>query len=137
MCRDVQDSQRGFSLVPALFLLIVLAGLGTVAVRMSAVQSQTVALAMQSSRAHSAARAGIEWATHQALVSGTCNGGTLVLTQGGLAGFTVETSCSVSDHSEGASAVRVFVVEAFARAGTYGGPDYVSRRVRATVTDAI
>ncbi len=129
-------TQRGFSLVPALFLLIVLAGLGTVAVRMTAVQSQTVALAMQSARAFAAAKSGIEWSSHQALTAASCSDGTLTLTQGGLAGFTVQTSCRVTNHTEGSTTVSVYVIDAFARYGVYGNPDYVTRRLRATVTDA-
>ncbi|NNL44307.1 MAG: pilus assembly protein MshP, partial [Woeseiaceae bacterium] len=39
-------------------------------------------------------------------------------------------------HSEGSSTTNVYVLEAFAYSGLYGTPDYVSRRIRATVTDA-
>lgn len=128
--------QRGISLIPALFLLVVLAGLGIIAVRLSAVQQQTVVLAMQGARAFSAARAGIDWSAYQALVNGSCTTGTVTLAEGGLSGFTVDTSCTVSSHAEGPNTTRVYVIDAFARAGEYGMPDYVSRRVRSTITDA-
>lgn len=132
----VLDKQRGFSLVPALFLLVVLAALGAVAVRLSAVEHQTFVLALQSSRAYAAAQAGIEWSSYQALVNGSCGNSSVALTEGGLSGFTVDTTCSSSTHSEGALTTSVYVLEAFAYSGVYGAPDYVSRRVRATVTDA-
>lgn len=128
--------QVGFSLVPALFLLVVLAALGLVAVRLAGVQQQTVVLAMQSGRAYAAARAGVEWSAYQALNNATCNAATINLTEGGLAGFTVETDCSSTSHSEGPNTVNVYVINAFAWSGSYGNPDYVSRRVRSTVTDA-
>ncbi|MGI9204363.1 MAG: pilus assembly PilX family protein [Woeseiaceae bacterium] len=128
--------QSGFSLVPALFVLVVLAGLGVVAVRMMAVQQQTVVLAMQSARAYAAARTGIDWSAYQAVVNNSCASATLTLTEGGLAGFSVETSCSSTTHSEGPNTVSVYVIDAFARSGSYGTPDYVSRRIRSTVTDA-
>lgn len=128
--------QNGFSLVPALFLLVVLAALGIVAVRMMGVQQQTVVLAMQSSRAYAAARSGIDWSAYQALVNGSCASSTLALTEGGLAGFSVDTNCSSTTHAEGPNTVRVFVIDAFAWSGSYGTPDYVSRRIRSTVTDA-
>lgn len=128
--------QSGISLVPALFLLIVLAALGVVAVRMSGVQQQTVVLAMQSARAYAAARAGMEWAAYQALVNGSCGVSSTALTEAGLAGFTVDTTCTSSAHSEGPDTVTVYVIEAFAWSGAYGTPDYVSRRMRSTVTDA-
>ena len=128
--------QSGFSLIPALFLLVVLAVLGAVAVRISAVQHQTVVLAMQSSRAYAAAQAGIEWSAYQALVNGSCGSSTLSLTEGGLAGFAVNTTCSSTSHTEGSATTSVYVLEAFAYSGTYGTPDYASRRIRATGTDA-
>ena len=132
----LRNRQSAFSLVPALFLLIVLAALGVVAVRLSAVESQTVVLAMQSARAYAAARAGVDWSAYQALINGSCANSTIALTEAGLAGFTVDTSCSSSTHSEGPNTIRVYVIEAFAWSGSYGMPDYVSRRMRSTVTDA-
>jgi MSHA biogenesis protein MshP len=129
--------QRGFSLVPALFLLVVLAALGVVAVRLAGVQHQTVVLAMQSGRAYAAARSGVEWSAYQALNSGSCSAATLSLTEGGLSGFTVETDCSSTTHAEGPNTVNVYVIDAFAWSGSYGSPDYVSRRIRSTVTDAL
>lgn len=128
--------QRGISLVPALFLMIVLAALGIVAVRLTAVQQQTVVLAMQSARAYSAARAGTDWAAYQALTNSSCATATLTLTEGGLSGFNVQTSCTSSTHNEGPETVTVYTIVAFAWAGAYGTPDYVSRRVRSTITDA-
>lgn len=128
--------QHGFSLVPALFLLVVLAALGIVAVRMMGVQQQTVVLAMQSSRAYAAARSGIDWSSYQALVNGSCANSTLALTEAGLDGFTVDTRCSSTTHTEGPGTIRVYVIDAFAWSGDYGTPDYASRRIRSTVTDA-
>lgn len=128
--------QSGFSLVPALFLLVVLAALGIVAVRLAGVQHQTVVLAMQSGRAYAAARSGADWSAYQALVNNNCGSSTLTLTEAGLAGFSVTTSCSSTTHSEGPNSTRVFVIDAFAWSGSYGTPDYVSRRIRSTVTDA-
>jgi MSHA biogenesis protein MshP len=132
-----KNLQTGFSLVPALFLLVVLSALGIVAVRLAGVQHQTVVLAMQSGRAYAAARSGIDWSAYQALVNGSCAAATLSLTEAGLAGFSVDTSCSSTVHSEGPNTVRVYVIDAFAWSGSYGNPDYVSRRIRSTVTDAM
>ena len=134
--RQGRRRERGFSLVPALFLLIVLAALGAVAVRLTAVQQQTTVLAIQATRAYAAARAGVEAAIYDALVNGSCAASSIPLTEGGLAGFVVDTSCASSSHQEGPDTTTVFVIEAFARAGTYGSPDYVSRRLRTSVTDA-
>lgn len=134
--RILKIGQAGFSLVPALFLLVVLAALGLVAVRLAGIQHQTVVLAMQSGRAYAAARSGVDWSAYQALVNGSCADATLNLSEAGLVGFSVDTRCSSTTHSEGPSTVRVFVIDAFAWSGSYGSPDYVSRRIRSTVTDA-
>lgn len=136
MIPGLTRNDDGFSLVPALFLLIVLAGLGAVAVRLTAVQQQTVVLATQGARAYAAAKAGIEAATYDALVNGNCGSQSIPLTEGGLSGFAVEAQCTSTTHAEGGSTSTVYVIDAFAQAGSYGSPDYVSRRVRATVTDA-
>lgn len=135
MSAAFRKREKGFSLVAALFLLVVLAGLGAVAVRLSGVQQQTVNLALLGSRAYAAARAGAEWAVYQALTNSSCGTVSLSLTEGGLAGFTVDTSCASSSHMEGSSTTTIYTIEAFATSGSYGEPDYVSRRIRATVTD--
>lgn len=56
--------QQGFSLVSAIFLLVVIAALGTFAVTLSTMQHQGAALDVMGSRAYQAARAGVEWAAY-------------------------------------------------------------------------
>lgn len=140
MCPDpllkMRGSQCGFTLIAALFLLVVLAGLAAVAVRLASVQQQTVNLAIQSAKAFQAASSGVEYAAYRALTGGFCAPSTVNYAEGGLAGFNVTTSCASSVHAEGVGVTTVYLIEAFARSGTYGTPDYVSRRIRATVTDA-
>jgi MSHA biogenesis protein MshP len=129
-------SARGFTLVAALFLIVVVAALGAFAVRISAGQQQTVNLALLTARALAAANSGIEYGAYQAF-NGGCGGATFLLTEGGLNGFTVSVSCSVTTHTEGSAApnVNVYRVDATAIAGVYGQPDYVSRHVYATFAD--
>ena len=124
----------GFSLVPALFLLVVLGVLGAVAVRVNMIEQQTVVLTMQSSRALAAARSGIERAAYLATNSGICSASTFSIGEGGLTGFTISTSCSATTHSEGPDTVTVYRLEAFSWSGAYGSPSYVSRRIRASVS---
>jgi MSHA biogenesis protein MshP len=129
--------QRGFSLVAAIFLIVVLAGLGMVAVRINTLQQQGVTEALRAAQAFHAARSGVAWATYRALSANACAPATLSLTEGGTAGFRVSVTCSVSTHTEGSTTVRVYVFDVRAEAGAYGGPDYVSRRLQAKVTDAV
>lgn len=128
--------QGGVSLVTAVFLIVVLASLGTFAVRLTAVQQQTTGAAIRSTQAMLAAQSGIDWAAHRALNGGTCITATLALTEAGANGFTVSVSCSQSAHTEAGTTINVYSIEALAQSGVYGGPDYVSRRLHVKVTDA-
>jgi MSHA biogenesis protein MshP len=132
-----RDFQRGFSLVAAIFLLVVLAGLGAYAVRLNTLQQQTVTAALRGAQAFEAARTGAAWGAYRAVNGGACTTATLNLTEGATAGFRVSVQCTESSHVEGAATVRVFILDVRAEAGVYGGPDYVSRRVQTKVTDAV
>ncbi len=129
--------QRGFALVAAIFLIVVLASLGVFIVRVSGVQQQTVNIALLGARAFEAAVAGMEWGAFQALDSGACTTTTLNLTEGGLTGFDVDVTCSSSAHTEAGNAYNLYLIDVEARNGVYGTPDYVSRRMQARVTDAL
>jgi MSHA biogenesis protein MshP len=130
--------QSGIALVAALFLIVVVASLGAFAVRIGSSQQQTVNLALLGSRALAAANSGIEWAANQALgPTPSCASGDLNLTEGALNGFIVTVTCSATVHNEGGAPITIYVIDSFARAGVYGTPDYVSRRVRARLTDAL
>src|SRR5476649_2355833 len=61
--------QRGFSLVSAIFLLVVIAALGTFAVTLFTTQQQSATMDVLGSRAYQAARAGIEWGEYQAIIN--------------------------------------------------------------------
>ncbi len=55
------NNQKGFTLVQAVFILVVLSLIGVAMVRLSGVQSSTSVLALQGARAYQAARSGLEW----------------------------------------------------------------------------
>jgi MSHA biogenesis protein MshP len=127
---------RGFSLVAALFLIVVVAALGAFAVRIGASQQQTVNLSLLSARALAAANSGIEFGAYQALNASSCVAATLTLTEAGANGFSVAVTCSASAHAESGGTVNIYRIDATATAGTYGMPDYVSRHVYATFASA-
>lgn len=90
---------RGFSLVSAIFLLVVLAALGVAMVTISTVQHQSSALDVQGTRAYHAARAGMEWGVYQKLQAPAyCTGAvtdSIALPAGtSLSGFTVTVVCT-------------------------------------------
>ena len=132
-------SARGFSLVAALFLIVVIAALGAFAVRIGSGQQQTVNLQLLSARALAAANSGIEWGAYRALRANGCTATTtttLNLTEAALNGFAVTVVCVPTDHSDNNTTVHVYRIDSTSVAGTYGMPDYVSRHVYATFTDA-
>ena len=107
-------AQRGFSIVTAIFLIVVLGLLGVFIVTVVGMQQQSQALDVQGVRAYHAARAGIEWGAYQLLrdsggaFTATCNGGTATsnLTFGD---FTATVTCTAgASLSEGASTVRAY-----------------------------
>jgi MSHA biogenesis protein MshP len=129
--------QGGFSLVSAVFLLVVLAALGAYAVRLATLQQQTVTAGLRAAQAFEAAKTGVAWGAYRALGSGVCGSSTLNLTEGAAAGFRVSVQCTQRTHTEGTATVDVFVFDVRAEAGVYGGPDYVSRRLQTKVTNAV
>ena len=63
-------TRAGFSLLAAIFLLVVLGALAAYMVVIGSVQQATPVFALQGAQAEKAARSGVEWALHQALQAG-------------------------------------------------------------------
>lgn len=140
--------QQGFSLVSAIFLLVVIAALGVFAVTLSTTQQQSAALDVMGSRAYQAARAGIEWGAYQVIQSAAaapstfaadCQPGptssTVALTNT-LAGFNVNVQCSATAHSEAAATITVYQLTSTASGvagATPGSPNYVERQMTVTI----
>lgn len=137
MQRENMTRQGGFSLIAVVFIIAVLGSIATFMVLTTGraqLQSQQALLA---ARAYQAARAGLEWGIHQAVVNGNgnpaaCNGASF--SPAGLAEFTVNVSCTSSVHRDANSDVRVFVVNAVASSGSPGNLAYANRELRATVS---
>jgi len=137
------SSQRGFSIVTAIFLIVVLAALGAFAVSMFRVQQTTAAFDELGTRAYQAAQSGIEWGAWQVLRGpGTCAAatGNLAL-PGSLVLFTVTVNCTSTAHFEAGNAVTIYQLTATAcnqpAAGACPNPapgaDYVERQVQGAV----
>jgi MSHA biogenesis protein MshP len=127
--------QRGASLIVAVFLLVVLAGLGAFAVRLTLMQQQTVNSGLLASQAFHAARSGVAWASHRALTGGWCAASSFSLTEAGTAGFDVDVVCTRSTHVEGGTTIDVYTIDVLARSGNYGQADFVSRRLQTKIMD--
>jgi MSHA biogenesis protein MshP len=130
--------QRGFSLVSAIFLLVVLSFLGVAMTTLSTTQNQSAALDVMGARAYQAARAGIEWAAYFVNMTpqgtpwaGCVMGVQPVVLAGDLAPFTVTVDCTATSYVESGATIWIYAVTA--RANTGGGannnPDYVERAI--------
>ena len=127
--------QTGFTLITALFLLIVVAGLSVYMITIRNVQQSTVVFAQQGARAMQAARAGIEWGIYQAMDTiPACGNSTFSATGTALSAYSITVECTTSAHIEAGVTINTYVLTSIAETGTYGTLDYVSRRLRATVS---
>jgi MSHA biogenesis protein MshP len=138
--------QAGFSLVAAVFLIVVLAALGAFVVQIAMTQYQGADLEVLGARAQAAAEAGIGYGATRALTTPpTCRNPyrPLNLTQGALAGFVVTVTCNATSPHQIYSGTPptpqnyvVYALTATASYGAYGRPDYVARRATRNVTPA-
>jgi len=126
------DVQRGFSLVSAIFLLVVIAALGTFAVTLSTTQQQSAALDVLGARAYQASRAGIEWGAYQVLQVGVCPAPTTLAAMPALAGFTVTVTCTPYVFDEAGTPVNMYQLTSTAQ-GTSPSPNYVERQMTVTI----
>lgn len=139
--------QRGFSLVSAIFLLVVLAVLGAAMVSFSTAQNQDLAMDVMGSRAYQAANAGIEWAAYNIAVNSSVAKtaapvfvpGTGTALGGSLAPFTVSVGYTAASQVDDTAYPSTGVTQTFwshditasAVYGTPGTPGYVERVVSA------
>jgi MSHA biogenesis protein MshP len=133
----------GFSLVTALFLIVVLAVLAGYMINLRGVQQSTVVMSVQGARGLQAARAGLEYGAFRALIAGSCNASetiTFGTAEPALEPFSVALTCSQSAHTEDVTTINFYELTATATSGNYAvgsnaNPDYVSRRLRITVSN--
>ncbi|MGC2165884.1 MAG: hypothetical protein WA632_07720 [Gallionella sp.] len=130
--------QHGFSLISAIFLLVVIAALGAFAVTLSTTQHQSAALDVMGARAYQAARAGIEWGAYQALRNGACIDTVLPAGTfpGTLNGFEVTVTCPSTQHNDAGVAtgtVTVWNITATARQGTDRTANFVERQISVSI----
>ena len=128
-------NQLGFSIVMAIFILVVLGLLGSYMVRMSGVQLSTFNDALLGAKAYQAARAGLEWSVARLNNGGSCadiNTQT-AMNFDGLAGLSVRLSCSSQSYSEANENPTIYRLNTLSEYGSYTSPDYVARELELTI----
>ena len=136
--------ERGFALVGAIFLLVVIALVVATMGRLSVVQTGSFDLALQQARAYQAARAGLEWGLHRLLEEGVdCPSGAVDLSGSGLAEFSVQLGCvklpcatpvcAQTYTSESGQAINLYRLTATAQNSPVERADHAWRRLELTV----
>lgn len=132
--------QRGFGLISAIFLIVVVAAVAAYMLQVSTVQVGTVSRGVSGERAYWAAKAGVQWSVRYVLDNATgsphsdatqfcgtdIDGATFTVN-----GYTVTMKCDpylFSDPQDRS----IYHVTATASRGSPGTPEYVSRAVRAS-----
>lgn len=127
--------QNGFTIVQAVFVLVVLGMLGAYMVTMSTVQQATSTQALMQARAYQAARAGLEWGIVKAPEGES--GDSFVVDGTGCEVEVTVDSDPENPYKEGVDEFNIYHITANAAYPDIGGienPDYVSRELKVTVT---
>lgn len=127
------NKQRGFSLVTAIFVLVVLAAMGGFMISISGTQHFTTLHAFQGAKAYHAARSGMEWGIAAAGGASCPDGTTQSLTLGD---FDVSVSCNeIGEFTEGGNpSYKIFRITSIAETGVPGNFNYAARQIVAVVT---
>ena len=138
--------QAGVGLVTAIFLLVVLAGLGAASVTLFTSQQASSNLDLEGAKAYQAARAGLEWGLYEQLRQGRCVGNTSFgfPATSVLGSFRVTVSCHAIDdlkNVDGDAVMRWRIAAVACNqpvAGACGQqapnhPDYVQRRLEVEI----
>jgi MSHA biogenesis protein MshP len=128
--------QHGFTLVSAIFILLVFGLLGGYMLRTSAIQLDTTNYALQGARAYLVAKAGADWAIANIVnYGGTCTqvNAQTAMNFTGINGFTVGLSCTSQTYSEGAVSGTIYTITALSQYDSYSAGDYTARQVTVTV----
>lgn len=130
-----QQTECGFTIVAAIFLLVVLAALGAFMLSISNTQHLTSAQDVQGSRAYWAARAGLELAI--ASTPATCpaaNTTTNMITS--IDAFSVQISTSCNPYTEAAATANVHIFQLTATASNaamIGSLGFIERSLSAAI----
>lgn len=126
-------NQHGFTIVQAVFILVVLGMLGAYMVTMSTVQQATSSQALMQARAYQAARAGLEWGIYRIVEddvdseSETFDVGNCSVTVAWESGFPYDEAGQPTRH--------IYNIVSTASFASLGSPDYVSRTLEVTIHD--
>lgn len=142
-----KNSQRGFSAVMAVVLIVLFALLGTYMATLSVTGSLGTTQSASAIQAWFAARSGVEWAVHTSLAASdggcTCatncctgiNGQLVNFSEGGLSGYTASVSCTARAVIEGGANYCVYDLAVNAANSSTAQLTSASRVITLSVSD--
>jgi|TARA_B110000908_G_scaffold145632_1_gene176051 MSHA biogenesis protein MshP len=147
--KRINSKERGFASIVALFLLVVMAAMGSFMLTFSNTQQLASAQDIKGSQAYWAARAGLEWGMGYVIrqPAGTVECADLpdestgfdgVFTEeltGFDGGFTVEVTCKKSVYTEGVKNIKIFSITSVANNNPAmpGNVGFIERSVSASI----
>lgn len=134
---------KGFTIVAAVFVLIILGLLSSFIIGLSATTGSTTTAAIASANAYFASVSGIEWGINKTLEVAPSEvvecppTTTLNLTQGSLNGFRVQVSCTQEPFTENPLKLKIHTLASKSEYSTIGSKDYTSREIKITIISGI
>lgn len=126
-----RSRNRGVALFAAIFLIVVLAGIGITVAVITTTQQVSSGQGLEATRAYYAARARLEQEIDIAVGGGGCSGNGNQTTQG----FTTTFTCGAVAVQEGGSSYNVLTMSVTAFRGDRDAGTRVRRQLRVQVTD--
>jgi MSHA biogenesis protein MshP len=125
---------KGFSIISAVFILVIFALVGGFSLNISTRMSVVTDLSADSIRAYFAAKSGLEWGIYQVVnTPASCPATTtLILTQQGLKNFSTIVSCTATSVTESGTTFNLFYLTSVASRGLTTDYDYVTRTLSVT-----
>lgn len=125
---------KGFSIVSAVFILVILALVGGFSLNLSTRMAASTSMSTDSIRAYYAAKSGLEWGIYQVVTTpASCPATTtLNFTQQGLKNFSTQVSCTATSITESGTTFNLFQLTSVASRGVSTDYDYVTRTLNVT-----
>ena len=136
--KHIHPAERGFASIVAIFLLVVMAAMGSFMLTFSNTQQLTSAQDIKGSQAYWAARAGLEWGMGSVIrqPSKTVECADLPDKLTGFdGGFTVAVTCKKSVYTKGVKNIKIFSITSIANNNPAmpGNVGFVERSVSASI----
>jgi len=117
--------QQGITLVGALFIIIVMALLGTGLLQLMATSQQSVSQELTSTRAYFAAQSALQWGMYQASFASATGSHTLSFNYQGL----VNTSAAITLNAENIAGADYYQINSDGRYGSTGDREFSHRKL--------